>query len=211
MTRGEIREKAQVLLDEYSDQGGWEPEELNHIIDLAYNQVAALFLQVDKSHYISDHNFSLLPTIEKYDLPDDFMHVQRITNSYGTPLTRLYKLIDRTRYIGVGYVGKYYFQGNQIGFLDIPAVAATYPCLYIRRPAALVSDDSVPDVPEYLGHDLIVVEAAILALAIDEEQNGTLDHKARTLKNDIQNLYHTRNVDQSRQAEGDEALDELDL
>jgi len=210
MTRGEIRSKAQVLLDEFADQGGWTPEELNHIIDLAYNAVAALFLQLDDSYYISTHDFSLQPTIEQYDLPDGCVKIKRIVDINGTPLTRLYRLTSRQDYIGTGFTKTYYFQGSHIGFLDIPAVAATYPCLYIRRPTVLVNDDSVPDVPEYLGHDLIVIEAAISALVMDEEQNSTLEFKARQLRNDIRDLYYTRNADFSRQAEGDEALDDLD-
>jgi hypothetical protein len=211
MTRAEIRSKTQVLLDEYADQGGWTPEELDHIIDLAHNAVAALFLRIDDSYYISTHDFSLSPSVELYALPTGCVKIKRIVDANGTPVTRLYRLTNRCDYVGTGYTKTYYFQGNQIGFLDIPTVAATYPCLYIRRPTVLVNDDSVPDVPEYLGHDLIVVEAAITALAMDEEINSTLEDRARTLRGDIRTLYYTRNADFSRQADSDEALDDLDL
>lgn len=211
MNREQIREKTRVLLDEYSDQGGWETEELDHIIDLAHNEVASLFQAQDDSFYLSPHTFALLPTIEQYDLPDDFLKIKRITDSEGVPLTRLYKLTDRNEYIGYGDVKLYYFQGNQIGFLDIPSVAENLPCLYVRRPTPMDDDADSPDVPEYLGHDLIVLESAVLALAMDEEINPTLNSKAAHLKNQIQELYYTRNVDFPRQQERDEALDDLDL
>ena len=211
MTRSEIREKAQVLLDEYSDQGGWEVPELDHHIDFAHNEVASLFLKMDDSYYLKTANISLVAGTELYNLPSDCLKIKRITDPDGVPISRLYKLTDRYEYIGYGDVKLYYLQGSQIGFLDIPSTAETFGCLYVHAPVAMTDDDDSPDVPEYLGHDLIAFETAVSALAQDEEINLTLNAKAKNLRTQIEEFYYTRNIDFPRQAPRDEALDDLDL
>jgi hypothetical protein len=212
MTRAQVRTKLQVLLDEYSDQGGWEIAELDHIIDLASNEVASLFLKIDDSHYLESTPVNVSPILgELYDLPNDFLKVKRMVDSDGVPITRLYKITDRYQYLGYGDIKLYYLQGSKIGFLDVPGTAETLTLLYVRTPEQMDDDADSPDVPEYLGHDLIVYKAAIIALSMDEESNDIINYQAKQLEDDIQELYYTRNVDFPRQQERDEALDDLDI
>jgi hypothetical protein len=211
MTREQIREKSRVLLDEFSDQGGWETDELNHLIDLASNDVCSLFMKLDDSHYLKSGSIITEATKELYDLPTDFLKIKRLVDSDGVPLTRLYKVTDRYEYIGYGDVKLYYLQGIQIGLLDIPSTAETLALLYVHAPLAIASDAASPDCPEYLGHDLIIYKTAVLALTLDEESNDILNYKVKELEDQIIDLYYTRNIDFPRQQERDEALDDLDL
>lgn len=212
MNRLQIRTKVKVLIEEYAGAGTGDlsEDELNHLIDLSCNKVASIFINKDDSYYTKVGTFSLQPNIELYDLPADCLYIKRVVDSIGEPFGRLYDLTRRIEFIDQAQLLVYYLQGNQIGFLDIPSAAASLPYLYIRTPIALVDDDSIPDMPVFLGHDLVVIETTILALQVDEEQSATLDSMAKDLRRQIDEIYYTRNKDYTYQVPGDQALNDLD-
>jgi hypothetical protein len=209
MTREEIRDKLRVYIDEFSGADRWTDTELNHLIDVAYNKVTSLFLAMDDS-YMTKRTTLAVTTTEFQDLPADFIRLKRLANADGDALHRLYNPAQRDDYIGLGYVVTYYFKGSQLGLLDVPPAAATYSLDYVYRPTPLTSDSQSPEIPIFLGHDLIAVEAAIQALAMDEEESNVLTNEARELKRQIVETYSRRNSDFPRIIEGDELLDDLD-
>ena len=212
MNRSQIRAKVQVLLEEYSGAGTGDlsPEEINHLIDLASNKVASIFLSKDDSYYTKVGSFNLTATIELYDLPADCLYIKRIVDGNSEAFGRLLDLTRRSEFIGASALLVYYLQGSQIGFLDVPNASLTIPYLYIRTPIALVDDSSSPDVPAYLGHDLIVIDTAIIALQVDEEQSATLEGMSRELRKQIDDIYYTRNKDFAPQVPGDDAMNDMD-
>jgi len=209
MNREQIRKKIQVHIGD-TEEDRLDPSEVNALIDGAYNRVAALFLSINESLFVKDETFSLQPTIELYDLPADCLRIKEITDSNKNPLHRLYKLGERSSYLGHGSVTHYYFQKKQIGFLDIPSSSVTIPYKYIYIPAALVNDESIPDVPEFLGHDLIVIESALDARDVDEEASAHLIYRAKQLYGQIGEVYYRRNTDALPEVPSDPLLDELD-
>jgi len=68
-------------------------------------------------------------------------------------------------------------------------------------------DDVVPDVPAYLGHTLISIVAALLAMDMDEETSSYLINKKRDLERQIIDLYSQRNTDFPRMVESDPDLE----
>jgi hypothetical protein len=189
----------------------WSNDELNHIVDNVYKKVAALFLAMDDSFYSISDTFDLETNTELYDLPSDFIRIKSVLDENNEPVTRLYNIAKKRDYVSGsgGIPRKYYFLGNQMGFLDVPNANFTYPYVYIHAPDPLIDDDSVPDVPEYLGHELIAHETAQKALSLDEEINPTLENEIKDLRRQIIEVYHRRNTDFSPQVEDDPALDEL--
>jgi len=210
MNREQIRIKVQVHIGD-PDGDRLEPGEINALIDGACNRVAALFLSINESLFIKDDTFSLQPTVELYDLPIDCLRIKEITDSNKNPLHRLYKLGERSRYLDSGSVTHFYFQKKQIGFLSIPSASATIPYKYVYYPAALVNDESIPDVPEFLGHDLIVIESALDARDVDEEASAHLIYRAKQLYDQIGEVYYRRNTDELPEVPSDPMLDELDI
>jgi len=210
MNREQIRLKVQVHIGD-TEADRLEPEEVNALIDGAYNRVAALFLSINESLFVEDGVFSLQPTVELYDLPVNFLRIKEITDSNKNPLHRLYKLGERSSYLGHGSVTHYYFQKKQIGFLDIPSNSIAIPYKYIYIPAALTGDESIPDVPEFLGHDLIVIESALDARDVDEEASAHLIYRAKQLYSQIGEAYYRRNTDELPEVSPDPLLDELDF
>lgn len=211
MNREQIRDKVRVLIDEYGSEDRWENEPLNHLIDLAYKKVTALFMAMDDSYYSVADTFNLESTVELYDLPDDFLRIKSILNNLNEPVFRLYNVATKNDYLSGsgGTPTRYYFQGNQIGFLDIPNAALDYPYVYIHAPDPLVDDDSVPDVPPYLGHELIAAETAQKALDMDEETSPIVNEEIKDLRKQIVEIYHRRNTDFSPRVEDDPALDDI--
>jgi hypothetical protein len=210
MTRQTIREQVRILIDEYSDQTQVkEDAELNPLIDASFREVAGLFMAMDDSYYITSDHFDLEATVELYNLPANFIAMKSLENEEGDPIERLYNIAERSSCRAAEEVVCYYFQGNQIGFLAVPIVAAIYPYLYIRKPTPIADDNSEPDVPEFLGHDLIVVLTAIKALNLDEETNPELKDKVKELRAQIREIYYRRNKDFPRHIEGDDALDDI--
>jgi len=210
MNREQIRKKVQVHIGD-TEADRLEPEEVNVLIEGAYNRAAALFLSINESLFVEDGTFPLQPTVELYDLPVDFLRIKEITDPNKNPLHRLYKLGERSAYLGHGSVTHYYFQKKQIGFLDIPPTSIIIPYKYIYSPAALVNDESIPDVPEFLGHDLIVIESALDARDVDEEASAHLIYRAKQLYSQIGEVYYRRNTDELPEVPSDPLLDELDF
>jgi hypothetical protein len=210
MNRGQIRDKARVLIEEYGEEIAWEDEELDHLIDLSYKKVSSYFMRKDDSLYVKSANLNLEANKPLYDLADDFLRLKDLYNEDDYPIFRLYNPALRYKFLGQGNVVVYYFQGKQLGLLDIPSAGAIYPYNYVYIPAALTSDESTPDVPEYLGHELICHDVAIKALDLDEETSSTLVEETKELRKQIEEIYYTRSTDFPRQSEGDEALDDLD-
>jgi hypothetical protein len=210
MDRLAIRDKARVLIGEYGEEKAWTNTELNHLIDLSYKKITAFFMRLDDSFYVKDGSFSLEAQKECYDLPSGFIRFKDLTNSEDMPILRLYNPAYRVNYVGLGEIRVYYFRGNQVGLLDIPSAADTFPYHYVYTPEDLVNDDSIPDVPAYLGHELICHDVAIKALDLDEESSNVLTDEARELKMQILEIYSSRNTDIPRSVGADPALDELD-
>lgn len=212
MTRGDIRTRIRTHIDEPQEER-WKDTELNGLINSAADEVAALILSLDDSHYIEDDEFSLT-TDELYDLPADFHMLKEIVDENGDPLSEI-DPSKRADYIGIGITRVYYFQKNQIGFLDISTGAKTFPYKYIRQPSAQLSldntdDAETPDCPAFLCHSFIAVLASIEALDMDEETDAVLARKARRIRNLIYDNYHKRSVDGPRVVGGDPDLDGLD-
>jgi len=211
MNRLQIRNKARTLIDEYGEEASWTNEELNHLIDMAYKKVTSFFMALDESHYTKSASFSITANHEFYALPADFVAIKWVNDENKCPILPLKNSADRVDYLDYGQVVRYYFQKNTIGFLDIPTAAKTFPYEYVYVPADLENDESSPDVPHYLGDELIAAETAIKALEMDEEISPILNEEAKELKKQIREIYYRRNRDYSPQPAGDPALDDLDF
>lgn len=210
MTRQQIRDKARVIIDEYGEEGAWTNTELNHLIDLAFKKIASFFLVLDDTLYAKSGSFSLTANNEFYSLPSDFLAIKWIQDADKQPIYSLRNSAEKYRYVGIGRVVVYYFRKNTIGFSDIPSASATLSYEYIHSPVSIVNDESIPDVPEYLGHELIAAEAAAKALDMDEETSPLLTEEIKDLRKQIVQVYYRRSRDFTPQVPGDPALDDLD-
>lgn len=208
MKLSEIRARVRIHIDEPNEES-WADAQLNALIADATEEVASLFLALDDSYYVTDGTFDIKAKIETYDLPEGFLRIKELRDNKKNPIFRLYKIGQRSDFLGYGYTERYYFQKGKIGFLDIPSVDAIYPCKFVKVATALdiTDENAVPDVPKYLGHTLIAVEASLMALDMDEETSTYLISKSRNLKRQIVDLYSQRNTDFACTVEDDSDLD----
>ncbi|MFX0198555.1 MAG: hypothetical protein ACFFCW_20740 [Candidatus Hodarchaeota archaeon] len=181
---------------------------LNRFIQTAADEVAAIILALDESHYIQDHDigFMIQANVELYDLPDECVRLKYVEDESGVPLTRK-NVADRADYIGTGNTRYYYFQDKQIGFLDVPAASKIFPFKFVRKPTAMTSDDSEPDTPEYLCHKLIGIKAAMIAMGISEDDDTWLNKLANWHLKQIEETYFRRNTDFQESVPDDDNLD----
>ena len=209
MIRSEARARVRIYIDELQEKR-WKNTSIDNLLNELSNEVAALILSLDESYYAKTATFSLQPTQELYNLPDDLLRIKRIKDTNSEPVTRilLSKLWDHE---DRAYTDRYYFSGNQIGFRKVPAGAASYPYLYLRTPTPMTDDDNSPDVPAYLCHDLICVKTAIDLLDLDEEMDTYLIRKKRDLEEQIKGIYYRRNTDDAEQTASDLLLDDLEV
>ena len=208
MNRGAIRTRTRIFLDEPLENR-WYDVALNSLIEEAKNKVAALFLCLDETNYIKDDHFDLTATTELYPLPADFVRLKEIHNENNEVPDKI-AVSKRSEYINRGEVVAFYFQKNQIGFLSVPTQAEIITYKYVYAPAELATDDSIPDVPTYLGHDLIAVYAAIQALDLDEDEDVPLIRKAQSLEDLIRNVYYKRTTHLPEYGDPDSELDPID-
>lgn len=213
MTRGEIRARVRVHIDEPVEER-WKDIGLNSLINKAIGKVAAIIMALDESWYIQDDSFSITAT-ELFDLPSDFLRLKELVDENGNPLNET-DASKRSDFIGRGETKAYYFQKSKMGFLDVPNAVKTYPFKYVYTPKTDYSldnatdDTKVPDVPVFLCHDLIAVYVAIEALDLDEEIDTYLIREAKSLYKQINDVYYKRSTDGPRQVESDPDLDGLD-
>jgi len=204
MNRGEIRSLVRIYIDELEEKR-WKDTSLNLLINTVHNSVASLFLSLDESLYSQDDEFAVSTDSELYDLPVDFLRVKSIHTDDDDPVVRT-PISRKKKYEDADSIRVYYFQGNQIGFLKIKS-EQTLPFMYIRAPQPMLTDDAIPDVPVFLGHDLIAVEVAIHALDLDEEMDTYLTRKKKELVEQIKSIHYRRNTDFAEQTEDDEDLE----
>ena len=208
MTLKQIRDRVRIHIDEPSEES-WADAQLNSLIAGATEEVASLFLTLDDSFYITDDTFTIIAGTETYDLPTGFLRIKELRDDKENPIFRLYAVGRRSDFLNIGHTVRYYFQKGKIGFLAIPSADAIYPYKYIKAADALdITDDvAVPDVPEYLGHTLISIYAALVAMDMDEETSSYLINKKRDLERQIIDLYSQRNTDFPRMVESDPDLE----
>jgi len=208
MNRGAIRTRTRIFLDEPLENR-WYDVALNSLIEEAKNKVAALFLCLDETNYIKDDHFDLTATTELYPLPADFIRLKEIHDEDDEVPNKI-PVTKRSEYINRGEVVAFYFQKNQIGFLSVPTQAEIITYKYVYAPAELSDDNSIPDTPTYLGHDLIAVYAAIQALDLDEDEDVPLIRKAQSLEDLIRNVYYKRTTHLPEYGDPDSELDPID-
>jgi len=208
MNRGAIRTRARIFLDEPAENR-WTDVNLNSLIEEAKNEVAAIFLSLDESYYLKSDHFDLEAGKELYDLPADFIRLKEIHDEDEEVPVKV-SASKRVEYLSRGELVAFYFEKSQIGFLDIPAQAEVINYKYVYSPAELSDDDSIPDVPVYLGHDLIAVLTAIQALDLDEDEDNPLIRKAQRLEDRIRTTYYKRTTHLPQYGESDEELDPID-
>lgn len=187
--------------------------QLRSKIQRAFGDESATFLEAaDVLNYLNDGQLDIVrrtdclfaettatttvgPVVTKYILPTDFLGMKQVSLNYN-PLveypfeqqlqTNTLAAIDVPDGHYVIWNGYIYFQYNAV------TAAVNYRLYYTRRPAALVNDTDIPEIPLQYHEDLVKYGLA-RAKEMEEDYNSAsyydraYDQRINTIRSDVNN------------------------
>lgn len=204
MNLGELRNLVLYWLDDL-DAGYFTPVQVNLWLNNAQRECQKLLIAAGENYYLTCAQTTLTSNQNDYSLPDDFLKVHRteVVTGGTFPNEDKYTLTPITvnqqdfEFSETGDPDAFYLSRQKIYLFPIPSNAYILRLFYSYRVSDMVSDNSVPDVPEEF-HEFLAVLAAIDGAIKDERNSALLLEKRAYYEKMLKNMAEDRTQNASR-------------